>query len=94
MTVLSGAIVGSPYPERDEPREGKLDRMLATVRYFGGRFRTGNKRLKNIIEATGERAKGLDVLSEQELRARAAALRPRLRREGFSSVALAGEGCS
>ena len=57
MTVLSGAIVGSPYPERDEPREGKLDRMLATVRYFGGRFRTGNKRLKNIIEATGERAK-------------------------------------
>ena len=91
MTLLSGAIVGSPYPERDEPREGKLDRMLATVRYFGGRFRSGNKRLKNIIEATGERAKGLDVLSEQELRARAAALRPRLRREGFSSVALAGE---
>ena len=91
MTSLSGAIVGSPYPERDEPREGKLDRMLATVRYFAGSIRTGNKRLENIVEATGEQAKGLDVASEQELRSRVAALRPRLRREGFSDIALAGE---
>ena len=91
MTSLSGAMVGSPYPERDEPREGKLDRMLATVRYFAGSIRTGNKRLENIVAATGEQAKGLDVASEQELRSRVAALRPRLRREGFSDIALAGE---
>ena len=91
MTSLSGAIVGSPYPERDEPREGKLDRMLATVQYFAGGVRTRNKRLENIVEATGEQATGLDLLSEQELRSRAAALRPRLRREGLSSLALAGE---
>ena len=91
MTVLSGTIIGGPYPERDETREGKLDRVFATVRYFGGSVRIGNKRLQSIVAATGERAKGLDVLSEQELRGRAAALRPRLRREGFSSIALAAE---
>jgi len=91
MTLLSGAIAGSPYPERDEPHEGKLDRIIATVRYIGGSVRTGSRRLKNIVEVTGEQAKGLDALSEQELRSRAAALRPRLRRDGFSSIALTGE---
>ena len=64
------------YPEREAPREGALDRLLAAAEYHAGRLRSSRRRLERIIAATRE---SLSV----------AELRPRLRREGFTE-ALAG----
>ena len=91
MASLSGAIVGSSYPERDEPREGKLDRVLVAARYVTGSAATGTRQLSRIVQAVNASAVGLELLTEQDLRGRVAALRPQLRRDGFSSIALAGE---
>ena len=59
------------YPERDAPREGALDRLLATGEYHAGRWRSSRRRLQRIVAATRE------SLALDELRAR-------LRREGFT----------
>ncbi len=86
-TVLAGAA----YPERHEPREGRLDRILTAARFFTGRVRLGAKQLELIVAATNRAALGLDRLSDQELVARAAQLRTRLRREAFGSLDLAAQ---
>jgi len=91
MTTAASVFAGTPYPERDEPREGKLDRLLTTLRYFTGSGRTGGTRLGRIVEATNTSAAGTESLSNAELRSRAAALRSRLKRQETSDPALAGE---
>jgi preprotein translocase subunit SecA len=87
----SSVLAGAAYPERHEPREGKLDRLLSAAHFFTGRVRLGAKRLELIVAATNRAATGLDLLSDQELIARAAQLRPRLRREGVGSLDLAAQ---
>jgi len=87
----SSVLVGAAYPERHEPREGKLDRLLTAARFFTGRFSLGAKRLEQIVAATNRAAAGLDLLTDQELLAKAAQLRQRLRREGFGSIDLAAQ---
>ena len=87
----SSALVGTAYPERHEPRDGRLDRLLTSARYFTGRFSLGAKRLELIVAATNRSAAGLESLTAQELLARAAQLRQRLRREGFGSIDLAAQ---
>jgi preprotein translocase subunit SecA len=91
MPAISTAIVGSPYPERDEPREGKLDRLLVAAKYVTGNIGIGTRQLSRIVQAVSEAAAGLDVLAAQDLRSRVTVLRPKLRRDGFSSIALTGE---
>jgi preprotein translocase subunit SecA len=91
MTSASSALAAGPYPERDEPREGKLDRLLTALRYFTGSARTGNARLGVIVDATRAAGEVIGSLSEEELRARAGALRSRLRSNGYADPALAGE---
>ncbi|HKB82776.1 MAG TPA: prepilin peptidase, partial [Burkholderiales bacterium] len=91
MTSVATAVAGSSYPERDEPREGKLDRVLVAARYVTGNVVTGTRRLSRIIAAVHEAAVGLDAIPASDLRARVDALRPTLRREGFSSMAPAAE---
>ena len=87
----SSVLVGAAYPERHEPREGKLDRLLTAARYFTGRFSLGAKRLELIVAATDRAAAGLELLADQALLSRAAQLRQRLRREGFGSIDLAAQ---
>jgi len=87
----SSALVGTAYPERHEPREGRLDRLLTAARYVTGRFSLGAKRLELIVAATNQAAVGLESLTAQELLAQAAQLRQRLRREGFGSIDLAAQ---
>jgi len=87
----SSALVGTAYPERHEPREGRLDRLLTAARYVTGRFSLGAKRLELIVAATNQAAAGLESLTAQELLAQAAQLRQRLRREGFGSIDLAAQ---
>jgi preprotein translocase subunit SecA len=91
MTAAASVLAGSPYPERDEPREGKLERLLTALRYFTGSARTGRARLGLIVEATRAAGEAITSSSDDELRARAAALRSRLRLDGYADPALAGE---
>jgi len=90
MTTAASVFAGTLYPERDEPREGKLDRLLTVLHYFTGSASAGGARLGRIVEATNASAVGTESLSNAELRSRAAALRSRLK-QGYSDPALAGE---
>jgi preprotein translocase subunit SecA len=69
------------YPERDIPREGKLERAVIAAQYFGGRLKSDRRSLWRIVDAVRwyERP-----LASGELAQAAAALRPRLRRAGFT----------
>jgi preprotein translocase subunit SecA len=67
------------YPEREEPREGLPDRILAAAEYFAGRLPGLRRPLAGIVAATPAQA----TLALPELRAR-------LRREGFTEP-LVGE---
>ena len=91
MTTAASILAAGPYPERDEPREGKLDRLLTALRYFTGSASTGSVRLGRIVEAANAAAAGMDASSDAQLRERAVALRPRLRLKGHTDLALAGE---
>jgi preprotein translocase subunit SecA len=91
MTAAASVFAGTPYQERDEPREGKLDRLLTALRYFTGSASTSGARLGRIVEATNASAAGMESLSNAELRSRAATLRSRLKLRGYSDPALAGE---
>jgi preprotein translocase subunit SecA len=90
MAAIAAAITGQ-YPERDEPREGKLDRVLLAAKYVTGNLVTGTGRLSRIIPEVNKAAAGLHILPAQEFPRRIAEIRRNLRRDGFSNVALTGE---
>jgi preprotein translocase subunit SecA len=89
MAANTTALRGAGYPERTEAREGRVERMLAAARYFTGGAGARLKRLGRIVVATNAAAEGLEALTDEELAARAAALRPLLRRRGFRDLGLA-----
>ena len=89
MVTASSSLIGTPYPERDEPREGKLERLVTRLRYFTGGVRVGGRRLERIVAATARAAAALDNLSEAALRTRATTLRALLRRKGIDDIVLA-----
>jgi preprotein translocase subunit SecA len=91
MAASSSALAGVAYPEREERREGKLERLLGATRYFTGGIAFGVERLEAIVAATELAAAGLEALSDADLRARAAQLRAQLRRAGFAEAALAAQ---
>jgi len=79
------------YPERDDAPAGKFERLLTELRYFAGRAESGTRQLSRIIQSVETHSAGLSSASEAELRARAAALRPQLRRRGFDHLDLAAQ---
>jgi preprotein translocase subunit SecA len=85
----TSALLGAAYPERDEARQGGLDRLLGAAQYFTGRLRSSRERLAQIVAETERAAQGLDALSGAGLLERAAQLRLDLRRQGFARIALA-----
>jgi preprotein translocase subunit SecA len=89
---MAGAygIASRTYPERPEPRENLFDRLVSASEYRAGRRQSSRHRLARIVRAVERSEKRLGRPTLEEIHARAAALRPRLRREGFSE-ALAGE---
>ena len=89
MAAASFALAGTRYPEREERREGKLERLVAGVRYFTGGVNARTSQLARIVPATEKAAAGLEALDDQDLRERAAALRTRLQRAGFGVPGLA-----
>ena len=91
MATAAPVFTGTLYPEREEPRDGKLDRLLTALHYFTGSASMGGSRLGRIVEATNACAAGTESLSNAELRARAASLRSQLKLKGYSDLALASE---
>ncbi|MBW2000535.1 MAG: prepilin peptidase, partial [Deltaproteobacteria bacterium] len=72
------------YPEKEEPRLGKLDQLAASV---GGIFapwlRPSAKRFSRIVQVVHACGKELEALSDGEILERSKALRPLLRSQGF-----------
>ena len=83
MAATSPHLAGGFYPERDESREGKLERLVGAARYFAGGVGARRKQLARIVEATDRAASGLEALADEALLARAVELRARLRRYGL-----------
>jgi preprotein translocase subunit SecA len=88
---VSETTIAGPYPEREEPRENALDRLLALSQYLAGRGRASRKRLSRIVDAVRAFEGEVDRLSLEEISTRVQSLRPRLRRRGFVDRTLAGE---
>jgi preprotein translocase subunit SecA len=64
---------------------------MIAYRFLSAKVEKDGRNLRRIVAATNEKAVGLDLLSNPELRTRAAALRPRLRRGELSDSARVGE---
>jgi len=82
MSALPSALGG--YPERDERREGRLDRLLAAARYFAGAASARARGLQRIVALTDEAAR--ELYDAADLAQEASALRPLLRRDGLRDL--------
>jgi preprotein translocase subunit SecA len=89
MSTASSLPAGGFYPEREESREGRLERVLAAGRFLAGRLGASHRRLARIVAATDAAAAGLDALADDALRSRAAELRVALARAGVRELGLA-----
>ncbi|HEX6321403.1 MAG TPA: preprotein translocase subunit SecA [Burkholderiales bacterium] len=76
------------YPEREDPPSGKIEKLLTELRYHFGRVRAGSTDIVGAVNAHQDLFRNLN---DMELRGRATALRPQLKRRGFDDLALAGE---
>jgi len=91
MAAATSALAGASYPERDEAREGRLERAVTALRYFTGAASLSPLQLRRIVAATEKAAAGVDRLDAVALRARALQLRARLQRAGSRELELAAE---
>jgi preprotein translocase subunit SecA len=87
--AAQAAAFASGYPERDDPPAGRLEKIANELRYLFARVQSGARSLGDIVPAVNAHA--FTQLSDAELRTRAGALRPKLRRLGFDDLALAAE---
>ena len=78
------------YPERDESRQGQLDRAVNAARYFIGGAAAGRGSLERIVAATNAHAAALVDASDEALLTNAMQLRAPLRRVGLADVDLVG----
>ena len=82
--AAQSSVTGRLYPEREEPRLGKMDRFAATV---GGLFapwvRPRPEQFRWIIEAVHSHGESAAGMSDDEILEESRRLRPRLRSEGF-----------
>jgi preprotein translocase subunit SecA len=84
MTLATSALAWSGYPERVEERSDALRKVLGAVSYVAGRGRTGRDRLRRIVARVQACEAALPAVDPALLRERAAQLRPRLRRAGWT----------
>ena len=85
---------GRPYVEREEEDPGWHDRLAimlyaAAVAPVASAVASAQGRMAQIVAATEQQEAGLEALPDDALRLRAAAMRVRLRREGFVLDAVA-----
>ncbi|HUS39225.1 MAG TPA: hypothetical protein VMX74_07235, partial [Pirellulales bacterium] len=79
MTAALTGFLGGGYPERDDKPQSKLERAVTATRFFSDRLSTKQTNLKRIVDAVNARTAGVEVLEDDQLLARANALKPRLR---------------
>jgi preprotein translocase subunit SecA len=89
--VTAAAFDARGYPERDDAPLSKLERLINELRYLTGRVESGKRRLGRIVDAVAAQAGALQAIPDADLRARAAALRPQLRRRGFDDLELVAQ---
>jgi len=81
----SQTMIGKLYPEREEPKLGKVERLAATVGgFFAPWLRPKPERFSWIIEAVNTQAPSVDQWTDRKILAESLALRPLLRREGYT----------
>jgi preprotein translocase subunit SecA len=80
----SQTVVGKLYPEREEPKLGKVERFAATV---GGLFapwlRPKPERFSWIIEAVSTQSQSMEQWTDRKIVEESLSLRPLLRKQGF-----------
>jgi preprotein translocase subunit SecA len=89
--VTAAAFDARGYPERDDAPLGKLERLINELRYLTGRVESGKRSLGRIVDAVADQAEAIQAIPDADLRVRAAALRPKLRRRGFDDLELVAE---
>ena len=83
-------MIRGGYPEREAPRDGTLDKLLAAAEYYLGKLPGLRRPLTRIVEVTHACERELEGEDLAAIAARAVSLRPRLRKEGFTEE-LTGE---
>ncbi len=73
------------YPEREEPRPGKADRLSGAIEgFFASRFRPKHGSYSWIVKAVNACQQSTRDLSDEEILETGRKLRPLLKKEGFS----------
>ena len=86
----SQTLTGKLYPEREEPKLGKVERLAATV---GGLFapwlRPKAERFRWIIDAVNDQAKSMEQWTDRRILEESLSLRPLLRKQGYTEALVA-----
>lgn len=81
----SRVIAGKLYPEREEPKLGKMEKLAATVGgFFAPWLRPKPERFRWIIDAVHRQAQSMDQWTDRNILEESQGLRPLLRREGYT----------
>jgi len=91
MTAAATGFLGGGYPERDDKPQTKLERAVTAARFFSDRLSAKQAGLKRIVNAVNACSAGVEALEDDQLLARAHALRPRLRKAGVSDLDLVAQ---
>lgn len=84
-----GSAIGA-YPQREDVRDGWLDRTAASVAGFLRQFaHKRNAGYRRFVAAVNARSEGLEALDDAELKARVATLRKSLYSEGLKDALVA-----
>lgn len=86
MEAVHAALAGRAYPEREETREGKLDRLVAAALYFAAGVGQGAGRSRDIVAMTERAALRLKGMTAPDQQRHAGLLRAQLRRHGLAHI--------
>jgi len=83
--AASQTMVGKLYPEREEPKLGKVERFAATVGgFFAPWLRPKPERFSWIIESVNAQAQSMDQWTDRKILEESLTLRPLLRNQGYT----------
>ena len=91
MPLAANGFLGNDYPERDDKPQSKLEKAITACSYVTGRFNHKTNGMKRIVDAVNALGDQMERLGEVELLARAAAIRPELRRAGVNDLELVAQ---
>lgn len=87
---LPQTMAGKLYPEREEPKLAKMERLAATVGgLFAPWFRPKPERFAWIIDAVNAQAHSMGQWSDRKIHEESLSLRPLLRKQGYTEALVA-----